>query len=563
LQENNGIPIKSWFDDKSDRELFMLLPVLRNLAEFYDVRTEIPKFVCNNTLLFKKAFKWVEDFYAITTNKMPSNSNHLQHEEQNFLKIKNSNYAVKNKQIDLTDNLGNNTENMTISYEEYCDPFSTPLDETFIIKNSNYKKEFSKKSQLNELNASENSFEYVEDIDLLGLDEPDETHDELNIKNSNSPKININIFNGNFNNIVLNTESNLNKNEGISMLKSNYLRSTKGESKLEVMTFSPQEGSYRVVHTEDNLNCKSPTQNIIAGLKNVSNNMNSKISQRKGLFYLKKKTSNNSNIKIVEDSLITNENSSELTKIDFMRSPNYTLKKKDSNLKTSLNKNFKKEKVKLDIYNIKTNYSSFLKGNKNQRSNKSNISASYMSNSLEKNNFTYDNLVLKTQENKTRNYKSEKIDLSSNKYNKSEAPFQDSKTLHKSLNNKSLVRNSLGTKSFASLAKHKTEETNLKEKNKLDEMKKIYTNKLMESFKKRSTLMSFVNKNLIQTEKKNDILIKANPSIPKVNVNSFLKSRIIESKNNYNLNNNQFPKFSEVLSQKNFIKEKISFIGKK
>ncbi len=562
MQENNGIPIKSWFDDKTDRELFMLLPVLRNLAEFYDVRTEIPKFVCNNTLLFKKAFKWVEDFYAITKNKMPSISINLKHEEQNFLKSKNSNYAVKNKQIDLTDNFGNNTENMSISYEESCDPFSTPLDETFIIKSSNYKKEFSQKSQLNELNASENSFEYVEDIDLLGLDEPDEIHDELNLKNSNSPKININIFNGNFNNIVLNTESSLNKNEGISVLKTNYLRSTKGESKLEEMTFSPQEGSYRVVHTEDNLNCRSPTQNIIAGLKNVSNNMNNKLSQRKGLFYLKKKTTNNSNIKIVEDSLNTNENSSELTKIDFMRSSNYTLKKKELNIKTSLNKNLTKEKVKLDTYNIKTNYSSFLKGNKKQRPNKSNNSASYMKSSLEKNNFTYDNLVLKTQENKTRNYKSEKINLSSNKYNKSEAAFQNSKTLHKSLN-KSLVRNSLGTKSFASLAKHKTEETNLKEKNKLEEMKKIYTNKLMESFKKRSTLMSFVNKNLILTEKKNDILIKANPSIPKVNVNSFLKSRIITSKNNSNLNNNQFPKFSEVLNQKNFIKEKISFIGKK
>jgi hypothetical protein len=561
LQENNGIPIKSWFDDKTDRELFMLLPILRNLAEFYDVRTEIPKFVCNNTLLFKKAFKWVEDFYAITTNKIPSNTN--KEEGQNFL---------KNKKTDLSEEM-NNLNNITNSYEESHDPLSR-LDETFIIKSSNFIKEYSKNSQMNELNASENSFEYVEDHDILGLDEANETQDEEAIKNLSPQNININIFNGNFNNIILNTETNLNNLNNLG--KKDLILNPRGESRLEEMTFSPQEASYRVVQTEDNLNCKSPTQNIIAGLKNVSSIMNNKFTQRKGLFYLKKKNNNNTNIKIIEDS--SKENSKEMTKLDLMN----TLKSREINLKGSINRNFKK----VDIYNIKTNYSSFLKGNNAQRShianksnksNKSNASASYMVNSLlEKNNFTYDNLVLKTQESKTRNYKTDKINMSSNKYNKSDGHNNKTLSKEKSLN-KSLVVNLPGkspvTKSFGSLTRTKTKEQNFnysKEKNNLDEMKRIYTNKLMESFKKRSTLMSFVNKNLIQTEKKNDILIKANPSIPKVNVNSFLKSRIVTSKNasNYYVssnnansvkNKNQFSKFTELLNEKNKEKNSIKW----
>jgi len=43
LQINNGIPIKSWYDDPTDDGLITLLPFLETLADANDVRPVIAK----------------------------------------------------------------------------------------------------------------------------------------------------------------------------------------------------------------------------------------------------------------------------------------------------------------------------------------------------------------------------------------------------------------------------------------------------------------------------------------------------------------------------------------
>ena len=59
LQEKNGIPIKSWYDDNEDLELYKLIPILKNLSGFYDVRVEISKFVQNKTFIWSKSINWL------------------------------------------------------------------------------------------------------------------------------------------------------------------------------------------------------------------------------------------------------------------------------------------------------------------------------------------------------------------------------------------------------------------------------------------------------------------------------------------------------------------------
>ena len=60
----NGIPIKSWYDDKRDRELYLLTPVLEYLAYTSDVRDNIKKFCIANEINYQLAYNLVNNAHA-------------------------------------------------------------------------------------------------------------------------------------------------------------------------------------------------------------------------------------------------------------------------------------------------------------------------------------------------------------------------------------------------------------------------------------------------------------------------------------------------------------------
>ena len=62
FNKENGIPILAWFNDKNDKELYNLLPILEFLSIVDDVRYYIKEIVINDTICFDKAIDVIENF---------------------------------------------------------------------------------------------------------------------------------------------------------------------------------------------------------------------------------------------------------------------------------------------------------------------------------------------------------------------------------------------------------------------------------------------------------------------------------------------------------------------
>ena len=50
----NGVPIKTWYKDKTAQKLIKLIPVLQFLSNINDVRSSIPKLVENEDIDYRK-----------------------------------------------------------------------------------------------------------------------------------------------------------------------------------------------------------------------------------------------------------------------------------------------------------------------------------------------------------------------------------------------------------------------------------------------------------------------------------------------------------------------------
>jgi hypothetical protein len=253
MQQNNGIPIKSWYEDKDDRELFNLLPVLKNLSGFYDIRTEIPKFICNNTLIWHKAVEWVEENYVAMPYSNPKT---------------NAASTIRSSRKNLLSPVSEASQispNRTIIYDSIDADGETAYE---MVDTENYDRE-----KINEREMISPSL----------------------LSNSN---ININIINGNFNKYVYTNKNSPCKKLSVPLeTDEDIYRPINTEDNLITGT-------------------KSLTQNILQGLKTTSNNLLNSNKKVELHYFNKKKKSNMSyaghyasnNINILEEPNINSAN---------------------------------------------------------------------------------------------------------------------------------------------------------------------------------------------------------------------------------------------------------------
>ena len=148
LQEKNGIPIKSWYDDYEDLELYKLIPILKNLSGFYDVRVEISKFVQNKTFIWSKSIIWLVDNCLNSSYLNEINSVLLKEQKKTDMHICNCNdnnnkpkviNNINNILINLSEDINNLKSNKKKIYTKnnsLLKKMNTELD----FKTHNFKK---------------------------------------------------------------------------------------------------------------------------------------------------------------------------------------------------------------------------------------------------------------------------------------------------------------------------------------------------------------------------------------------------------------------------------------
>jgi RNA polymerase II subunit A small phosphatase-like protein len=125
LNQYNGFPIKSWFDDKNDDELLKIIPILEFLSYVPDVREYIKKIVVQNKIQFDLVKNVISNYNNELKKKMISfdyedtlksfNNDLFLHKSKstkiNLLKKKYNNYrGNKNKNLYINKKRNNNHE---------------------------------------------------------------------------------------------------------------------------------------------------------------------------------------------------------------------------------------------------------------------------------------------------------------------------------------------------------------------------------------------------------------------------------------------------------------------
>ena len=118
FDRDNGLPISSWFEDKNDKELYNIMPLLIFLSKINDVRKFIEKFVSFDKIDYSNAYKIIDQEENIEKtfiqNKINKEQNNI-YENKSNSKIKNEDKKV-NKYEDLTDNIFNKNNKSNLNF---------------------------------------------------------------------------------------------------------------------------------------------------------------------------------------------------------------------------------------------------------------------------------------------------------------------------------------------------------------------------------------------------------------------------------------------------------------
>ena len=102
---DNGLPIKTWYEDKKDVELYKISGILKFLATTKDVRSFIRKFVKRNEIVYDEAMNIIKNFENKKIKINNSNSNLINENNYDNNNISSMNSISTSKNINNTNNI--------------------------------------------------------------------------------------------------------------------------------------------------------------------------------------------------------------------------------------------------------------------------------------------------------------------------------------------------------------------------------------------------------------------------------------------------------------------------
>ena len=262
FDRDNGLPISSWFGDKSDKELYDIMPLLIFLSKTDDVRKFTEKFVFFDKIDYSKAYKIIDKEESI--EKIVNNNNEGNKEETINDFNNNTNDKKEDKKIVNEDLKYNNISNNTTKDNDINNNYKN--NAPFLANNT--------KSIKTKLYQNIN-------INSLEIDNSNKNKEDIN-KNKDEKKLNL-IVNKK-NNLTSNNNHNDNKKKNLKLFLNLTQRNIKGNN----------VSSKNKPKMPLTLGISNTCKNIFEGKKKNNCNYNYLISN----FYLYKNKKNNSNVNI-------------------------------------------------------------------------------------------------------------------------------------------------------------------------------------------------------------------------------------------------------------------------
>ena len=386
---DNGLPIKTWIEDRDDRELMKLVPILEFLSKTKDVRKFIDQFVYNNKILYEEAneiIKMKEIIDAKYNNKGnhdKDNKNEIDF-DNNFLhnlrllNKDNFNYeddsSIKEEKEEKKDNDENNDTNNNIEEKKNKEKPEIQVNQ----RNEINLNDFNSKG----FNTTKNCIKFSNNLNF--------NENNINIKENNTNINNTNIeININNNKININKQNNIKNKKNIFRFKASeqQIPTKRG---LNNIIFSNQfDPSLPLTLLLSNLSkglfpTKTTNQNKINKDKN-NVNQNKKKNEKTNLnnikpFVLKDLTTekNNTNKKIKYINLLEKFKGKNKSGNSVLKNAmnNYNNNKKKIEGNNSM-KNIKRKPHNLRVSSSISSYNGCLPANKSNNNIKEKIGTSY------------------------------------------------------------------------------------------------------------------------------------------------------------------------------------------